>query len=194
MTDFNNNENNATDAADGNEAALASVKKSTKPKDYVTKEQLTQEVLADMLELRDDGFFYWVKATVRSIPGDFAGTVNILTGRYTLVFKGTTYNGEHLAAFATTGVWPPVTRGRAPAVDADGNPIVKKVKEARVPRVAPVFSEEERAAAKAEHEKKMAALTATNAARRAAAEAKVAESNIVDQADAQDDLGENEDF
>ena len=164
--------------------ATAAVAKTKKPKDYLKKEDLTQAVVNEYLELRDDGYFYWKKATVRSIVGDFAGSVSPLTGRYTITFKGTTYNAKDLSQFVKDGTWPAAAqRGRisVPKLDAEGNPIVKEAKVQRVPRVAPVFTDADREAAKKVHEEKRAQMALALASRKAAQESKVSEGDVAAQ-------------
>ena len=164
--------------------ATAAVAKTKKPKDYLKKEDLTQAVVNEYLELRADGYFYWKKATVRSIVGDFAGSVSPLTGRYTITFKGTTYNAKDLSQFVKDGTWPAVAqRGRiaVPKLDAEGNPIVKEAKVPRVPRVAPVFTDADREAAKKVHEEKRAQMALALASRKAAQESKVSEGDVAAQ-------------
>ena len=178
------NETNAAAEATTNETNAAAVAKTKKPKDYLKKEDLTQAVVNEYLELRADGYFYWKKATVRSIVGDFAGSLSPLTGRYTITFKGTTYNGKDLSQFVKDGTWPAVAqRGRiaAPKLDAEGNPIVKEAKGPRVPRVAPVFTDADREAAKKVHEEKRAQMALALASRKAAQESKVSEGDVAAQ-------------
>lgn len=181
MTELNTNTATETNANPTLEVVASVVKKSTKPKDYVTKENLTQEALKEYLELREDGFFYWVKPTVRSIAGDFAGSISPLNDKYVIVFKGTSYNGVALKQFYNEGTWP-AAAVRQPKLDADGNPIVKAEKAPRVARVAPVFTAEEREAAKKAHADKLAALAAAQAAKKAQEQSKVSESDVVEQA------------
>ena len=183
MTEQLNTEATTTEATT-NETNVAAVAKTKKPKDYLKKEDLTQAVVNEYLDLRADGYFYWKKATVRSIVGDFAGSLSPLTGRYTITFKGTTYNAKDLSQFVKDGTWPAVAqRGRiaAPKLDAEGNPIVKEAKAPRVPRVAPVFTDADREAAKKVHEEKRAQMALALASRKAAQESKVSESDVAAQ-------------
>ena len=185
MTDLNNtNElNNELTTLDAPAAGtiVAAVKKSSKPKDYVTKENLTQEALKEFLELREDNLFYWVKPTVRSLAGDFAGSISPLNDKYVIVFKGTSYNAVALRQFYNEGTWP-AAAVRQPKVDAEGNPIVKEAKAPRVARVAPVFTPEQREAAKKAHQEKLASIAAVQAAKKASEAAKVSETEVVAQA------------
>ena len=187
MTDFNSNTSDITAESAGGAPTtevVATVKKTSKPKDYVTKENLTQELLKEWLVLGEDNYFYWVKPTVRSLAGDFAGTVNIATDKYTVVFKGTTYNGVALRQFYNEGTWP-ATAVRQPKLDENGNLIVKAAPAPRVQRVAPTFTPEQREAAKKAHQDKLAALAASKAAKKAAEAAKVSETEVVEQAQAE---------
>lgn len=178
MTELNQSEVISNEEANGAEAVPAAPKKSSKPKDYVPREALTVELFSEYLELKEDGYFYWKKATVRSIVGDFAGTVNPVTERYILVFKGTTYNSNDLKEFLKTGVMPPVTRGGGKA--GTGAPKAPKSTEPRVPRVAPVYTEEQKAEAKRQYEQKRASVTAALAAKKAAEAARVTEGSVAE--------------
>lgn len=195
MTDLNTNTSDMTAESAGGApttTVVATVKKASKPKDYVTKEALTQDILKEWLELREDGLFYWKKPTVRSLAGDFAGTINPATEKYTVVFKGTTYNGVALKQFYNEGTWP-AAAVRQPKLDENGNPIVKAPAAPRVQRVAPTFTPEEREAAKKAHKDKLAAIAAAKAAKKAQEGTKVDEASVAAQAAAQTEASKSDD-
>lgn len=156
-------------------ANAVAAKKSSKPKDFVSRENLTQEILKENLRLAEDGYFYWVKDTVRSIAGDFAGSIRAHDGKYTVVLKGTAYSGDALKAFYETGIFPPVTRGRT----ASGEPKPAKSNEPRVARVAPVYTPEQMAEAKALLEAKRTATALALAAKKLQSAGNVSEASIV---------------
>lgn len=117
----------------------------------IKREDLTQEKLKEIVELREDGFFYYVVDTRTHLKEDFAGTIRAHDLYYSLTLFGVMYSGKMLAHFYTTGEWVNATRG--PRLDAEGNPIAaapKKIKEERAPRKPPVFSAEDIEKAKAE--------------------------------------------
>lgn len=181
--DFGRDESlDAVSAVDVVAANAVAAKKSSKPKDFVSRDSLTQEILKENLRLDADGYFYWVKDTVRSIIGDFAGSVRVHDGKYTVVLKGTAYSGDALKAFYETGVFPPVTRGRT----AGENAKPAKSSEPRVARVAPSYTPEQMAEAKALLETKRASTALAAAAKKLQSANVVSEASIVAEAQAED--------
>jgi hypothetical protein len=111
---------------------------------------LTQEQLKAVLELRDDGYFYYVQDSRFHLKGDFAGSIRAHDGYYSLTLNGNLYSGKMLAHFYNTNEWVNFTKGAR--LDKDGNPIAKtpkKEKTERAPRTPPVFTPEQIEAAKA---------------------------------------------
>lgn len=111
---------------------------------------LSQEVLKAALELKDDGYFYYKEDTRFHLKGSFAGSIRAHDSYYSLTFGGCLYSGKMLAHFYKTGEWVDFTKGAR--LDENGNPIAKPKKEKveRTVRTPPVFTEEQKAQAKAE--------------------------------------------
>jgi len=177
MTEFNTQ----IAAAAQTEAAVPATvetKKRGATSKAVERTALTQEHVLSNLELREDSFevegengemitvlqknFYWKVANVAGAIGSFAGTRRI-DGYYSLTLLGNSYSGERLIAFAETGEWPEVRRGRASSGEAkDKAPKALVVREAPRP-----LSPKERALALAKAKEEAAARKAAKAAKAA---------------------------
>lgn len=106
----------------------------------VDRKDLTQEKAKEYLEVKEDGFLYWVKDDRFHIAGDFAGTIRAHDQYYSVTLLGTLYSGSMLAEFIKSGEWV------SKRVSAE--PKAEKKKVDRVPRKPPVFTEEQKEAAK----------------------------------------------
>lgn len=108
----------------------------------VERKDLTQELAKEYLEVKEDGYLYWVKDDRFHTKGDFAGTIRAHDQYYSLTLLGTLYSGTMLAYFIKNNEW--VSKR-----EVDPNkPKVEKEKVDRVPRKPPVFTDEQKEAAK----------------------------------------------
>lgn len=67
---------------------------------------VTQSLLKDLMELKDDGKFYWRVPRGRAKVGDPAGYIVPKTGYRMIGIKGVVFGAHRLAILWHTGKWP----------------------------------------------------------------------------------------